>query len=111
MSHPWLNELWRFVALNILALMIGLVLGQVAIVLLIAFVLYFIWHIYHLYQLERWIVSRDTTSPPNARGIWGDVFYHIYKLQRRNRKRKKSWQTCSRAFRRPRRQCPMPPSY
>jgi len=88
-SHPWLNELWRFVALNILALMIGLVLGQVAIVLLIAFVLYFIWHIYHLYQLERWIVSRDTTSPPNARGIWGDVFYHIYKLQRRNRKRKK----------------------
>jgi len=88
-SHPWLNELWRFVALNILALMMGLVLGQVAIALLVACSLYFIWHIYHLYQLERWIANRDTTSPPNARGIWGDVFYHIYKLQRRNRKRKK----------------------
>ncbi|NOZ51901.1 MAG: phosphate regulon sensor histidine kinase PhoR [Gammaproteobacteria bacterium] len=87
--HPWLNELWRFIALNVLALMIGLVIGEIVLALFFAFVFYFFWHLYHLYQLERWIVSRDTSSPPNASGIWGDVFHHFYKLQRRNRKRKK----------------------
>lgn len=89
MSNPWIKEFWRVVALGFLSLIFGLIIDQVAITLLCAVLLYFSWHIYNLYRLERWISSRQSSSPPDAQGIWGEIFYHIYKLQRSNRKRKK----------------------
>lgn len=76
-------------ALGFLALAFGLLINHVFATLFSATLLYLGWHIYNLYRLEQWIAKRQTTAPPDATGIWGEVFYHIYKLQRRNRKRKK----------------------
>ncbi|WP_455206854.1 phosphate regulon sensor histidine kinase PhoR [Kaarinaea lacus] len=89
MSNPWIKELWRIAALGFLSLAIGLLVDHVFVTFFFATFLYLTWHVYNLYRLEQWIAKRQTTSPPDAKGIWGDVFYHIYKLQRRNRKRKK----------------------
>ena len=89
MSNPWIKEFWRVFALGFLALTVGLVIDQVFLILFLATFSYLCWHIYHLYHLEQWVANRQTTSPPDATGIWGEIFYHIYKLQRRNRKRKK----------------------
>ena len=89
MSNPWIKEFWRIFTLGFLALAFGLMIGQVLISLFLATLIYLGWHIYHLYRLEQWIAKRQTTTPPDGSGIWGEVFYHIYKLQRRNRKRKK----------------------
>ncbi|WP_455219476.1 phosphate regulon sensor histidine kinase PhoR [Kaarinaea lacus] len=89
MSNPWIKEFWRIVALGFLALIFGLIIDQLAITLLFAVLIYLGWHIYNLYRLEQWISQRQSTSPPDAQGIWGEIFYHIYKLQRSNRKRKK----------------------
>ncbi|MGD8568938.1 MAG: phosphate regulon sensor histidine kinase PhoR [Gammaproteobacteria bacterium] len=89
MSNPWIKEFWRVATLGFLSLIIGLVINQVFVSLFVAIVLYLGWHLYHLYRLEQWIAKRQGTTPPDASGIWGEIFYHIYKLQRRNRKRKK----------------------
>ena len=89
MSNPWLKEFWRVATLGVLALAIGLLISQIVASLLIAAIIYLGWHVYNLYRLDQWIIKRQTISPPDAKGIWGEVFYHIYKLQRRNRKRKK----------------------
>ena len=89
MSNPWIKEFWRVITLGFLALAFGLIIDQAPITLLCAVLLYLGWHIYNLYRLQHWISQRQTTSPPDAQGIWGEVFYHIYKLQRSNRKRKK----------------------
>lgn len=89
MSNPWLKEFWRFTTLVIAALALGLMLDQVLFSLFIASLVYLGWHVYQLYRLEQWIAHNQSKSPPDAGGIWGEVFYHIYKLQRRNRKRKK----------------------
>lgn len=89
MSNPWIKEFWRITALGFFALAFGLLINQVLASLFVVTLLYLGWHIYNLYRLEQWIDKRQSTAPPDAKGIWGEVFYHIYKLQRRNRKRKK----------------------
>ena len=89
MPNPWLNEFWRFLSLIILAIVLGLMLDQILLMLLLASWFYLAWNLYYLYRLDKWVVQRQTKSPPEGKGVWGEVFYSIYRLQRRNRKRKK----------------------
>ena len=37
------------------------------------------------YRLARWLESPDEVDPPDATGTWGDIFYRLDKLQRRQR--------------------------
>ena len=89
MSNPWLREFWRIATLVVIALVIGLALDQTLASFTLGIIIYLAWHVYHLYRLEAWFSHADGRPPPDAEGIWGDVFYHVYKLQQRNKKRKK----------------------
>jgi len=37
------------------------------------------------YRLARWLENPEEVTPPNAMGTWGDIFYRLEKLQRRQR--------------------------
>jgi two-component system phosphate regulon sensor histidine kinase PhoR len=37
------------------------------------------------YRLARWLENPDEVTPPDATGTWGDIFYRLEKLQRRQR--------------------------
>jgi two-component system phosphate regulon sensor histidine kinase PhoR len=37
------------------------------------------------YRLSRWLENPDEVDPPDAGGSWGDIFYRLQKLQRRQR--------------------------
>lgn len=89
MSNPWIRELWRMAALFGGALFVGWLMGVPHGAFTLALMAYLSWHVYNLYRLERWYYRRKKTEPPNAAGIWGEAFEHIYQLQRSNRQRKK----------------------
>lgn len=89
MHNPWVAEVWRMGTILFAALLVGWLVGQPMFFLLIAVSAYLAWHLYHLYRLERWYHKRKRFHPPQAGGIWGEVYYHIYQLQQRNRKRKR----------------------
>jgi len=89
MSNPWVRELWRMAALFGGALFAGWLLGVAHGAFTLALMGYLGWHLYNLYRLERWYYRRKKTEPPNAVGIWGEAFEHIYQLQRSDRQRKK----------------------
>ena len=93
MSNPWLRELWRMAVLFGGALFVGWLLGAPHGAFTLALMAYLSWHLYNLYRLERWYYRRKKTEPPNAAGIWGEAFEHIYQLQRSNRQRKKKLAT------------------
>ncbi len=93
MSNPWVRELWRMVALFGSALFVGWLLGVPHVMLTSALMGYLGWHLYNLHRLERWYHRRKKTEPPAASGIWGEVFEHIYQLQRSDRQRKKKLAT------------------
>jgi len=92
-SNPWIRELWRIAALFGGVLFIGWLLGVPHGAFTLALMAYLGWHLYNLYRLERWYYRRKKTEPPNAAGIWGEAFEHIYQMQRSNRRRKKKLAT------------------
>ncbi len=89
MSNPWVRELWRMGVLFGGALLFGWWLGVPHGAFTVALIIYLGWHLYNLYRLERWYYRRKKTLPPDAPGIWGEAFHHIYQLQKSNRQRKK----------------------
>ena len=89
MSNPWIRELWRMAALFGGALFFGWLLDVPHGAFTLALIVYLAWHLYNLYRLERWYYRRKKNQPPDAAGIWGEAFHHIYQLQRSNRQRKK----------------------
>lgn len=89
MSNPWLQEIWRLLSLTLIFLLIGFLFGHTFFFLFLACTFYLIWHLYNLYRLEYWFRKSKKYQPPEAYGVWGEVFYQFYRLQQRNRKRKR----------------------
>ena len=89
MHNPWSAELQRLLVLSLLALLLGLLFGRVALLLLLTLGGYLFWHLRNLYRLYAWLKDGRSFHPPEGSGIWGDVFNLIYRSQLRNRKRKK----------------------
>lgn len=89
MSNPWIQELWRTLAIAVVSLFIGWLADTVALALLLGLGVYAGWHMRQVYRLERWLRYGKHFHPPEARGIWEEIFQLIYRLQQRNRKRKR----------------------
>ncbi len=90
MPNPWLQEMWRVLVMFAALLVLGLVIGAVALSLLLGLLIYLGWHLYNLQRLQRWLNEGKRFHPPESRGVWDDVFERIYRLQQRNRKRKRN---------------------
>ncbi len=88
MVNPWAVEFWRIVGLLSVALVIGLIAGHGLTWVVVALVLYLFAHLRNLYRLERWLQGAAGFLPDTG-GIWGEVYYRLHRLQKRNRKRKK----------------------
>lgn len=99
MPSPWRNELIRFGLLLLLALVLGALIGNTWLVLLFTLFIYLGRHFYWLYRLERWLARERRAVPPDAPGIWGEVFHHLYRHYRGNRKRKQRIAGLMHAFR------------
>lgn len=89
MSNPWIEELWRTLSIAAASLLFGLLFDAVAPALLLGLGVYAAWHMRQVYRLEVWLRHGKRFHPPEARGIWEDIFQMIYRLQQRNRKRKR----------------------
>jgi len=70
-------------------LLAGSLVGHTLLFAGITAMVYTGWHLWNLYRLDRWLLQDKKSEPPDAPGIWGDVFYRFYRLQQRNRKRKR----------------------
>ena len=51
----------------------------------IAAIGYLIWILYQQHRLIAWLISGARKTPPEAIGLWGVVFDHLYRVQRDHR--------------------------
>lgn len=98
MREAWRRELFRFGLLLISALIVGALLDRTAVVLLLAIACYGGWHAYWLYRMGDWLTRQRRAPPPEAPGVWGEIFDLLYQRYRRNRKRKQRIARLLRAF-------------
>lgn len=89
MYYGWLNELWYVGGLALIVLIVGLIAGYPILFLLLGLLAYLSWHLVNLIRLQRWLKDRRDFQPPVTKGLWGKVFNEVYRLQMRNRKRKR----------------------
>lgn len=92
MSGPWSFELWRVLAITLAAVVLGLTTGYLLLFAFLATSLYLGMHLFQVYRLERWLRKREELDPPDARGVWGEVYHYFYQLQQRNQERKRRLQ-------------------
>ncbi len=89
MRAAWSQELWRLGAVLAVCLLLGLVTGRVRDFLLLGVTVALIVNLYGLHRLLAWLSASDGLKPREARGVWGEIYYRVFQLQRRNRKRKR----------------------
>jgi two-component system phosphate regulon sensor histidine kinase PhoR len=99
LSAPWHTEFRRLAVLLLAMLLAGLLAGHPLLFVGIAAMIYAGWHLWNLYRLEHWLGQDKKAEPPDAPGIWGEVFDRFYRLQQRNRKRKRKLAVMLRRFR------------
>ena len=100
MRTAWLSE-FLFLGLWVaLAALIWLLFGGAfGWWLATAFAITSLRHVRQMQRLEGWLRSGRRSQPPQSWGVWGEVFEHYYRLQRRYTKRKKRLARVIREFR------------
>jgi two-component system phosphate regulon sensor histidine kinase PhoR len=99
MSPVAWHAISRFVALVLLATLIGLVSGHTALVLCIALAGYSLLQLWRLIRLDHWLRHRRTLEPPDASGAWGEVIAVVSRIYRRKRYHKAQFMRLLREFR------------
>ncbi|SDS97876.1 PAS/PAC sensor signal transduction histidine kinase [Halopseudomonas litoralis] len=72
--------------LLMICLLIGLVVGQPAWALAIGLSGYLIWMLRQLQRFQLWLQAHPSDPPPEAPGLWGEIFDGIYRMQRRDKR-------------------------
>lgn len=99
MNSIWSREFARIGIMLAVALALGLLTGYVLGFLLFGVSAYLIAHLLNLYRLEQWLNEGRRAHPPEAGGIWGEIFHQFFRMQRRNRQRKQRLAQLLREFR------------
>ncbi|WP_092548727.1 phosphate regulon sensor histidine kinase PhoR [Xenorhabdus koppenhoeferi] len=85
----WKKLVWGLVLFCLPAVILSLFIGHLAWLLVIALFLALGWHGYNLLKLSDWLWLDRSSLPPAGRGGWEPIFYGIYQMQQRNRKRRR----------------------
>ena len=99
MRGAWLSEILLLAGLLLLALIPGTIFGAVGWWFALALVIVLGRHLWQLARLEKWLASGRQRNPPESWGLWGEVFEHYFRLQKRYYKRKKRLAKVIREFR------------
>ena len=92
MYYPqgWLRSLLRLGIYFACLLLVGLYFDDVTQILLLGALGLIAVNYFHLYRLTKWLWQSRKMSPPNAPGIWSQIYEGIYYLQRRNRTKRRN---------------------
>ncbi len=91
-GSSWWRALTYVAVVLLLAAAIGWLFGQVLLFMLLAAVGVILSWLFQMRRVSRWI-RRPDREPPEAPGLWGDIFDRIYHLQRKDREERDRLQT------------------
>ena len=92
MNRGFTAELRRIVFLILGCVFFGLNNGYLEWTLIVGGGLYMAWMLWQIYRLDHWLSNTRNGTPPEASGIWGDVFDRVERLQKRQKREKRRLQ-------------------
>jgi two-component system phosphate regulon sensor histidine kinase PhoR len=85
----WRREIIHFLLLFSVIGIIGL-FTKLFVPLLFALTLYlFAQHLWQIHRFEKWIRTGGNSIYPKTTGVWEEIYYHVYRIKKNNKRRKK----------------------
>lgn len=81
-------EIRRVVLFTVLCAGFGLLNGYLSWTLILGGAIYMAWMLWQIHQLDVWLQAPQDQEPPDAVGIWGDIFDNITRLRKRQQREK-----------------------
>lgn len=82
MLKGFTTELQRILIILVICSLIGFFSHNYLVWILLGCAAYILWMLWQMRRLNQWLVNRHSEHPPEASGIWGQIFDNIYQLQR-----------------------------
>ena len=86
MNSDFTDEIRRIVIFLLLSVLFGLINGYLLLTLALAVLGYLGWTLWNLRRFHKWLTRFRLESPPDASGVWGDMFDSVIRLQKRQRR-------------------------
>nr|WP_221344888.1 phosphate regulon sensor histidine kinase PhoR [Serratia proteamaculans] len=81
------------------ALLLGLIFGYLPWLLLASVLAALVWNFYNQLKLSHWLWVDRSMTPPPGRWSWEPLFYGLYQMQQRNRRRRRELALLIKRFR------------
>lgn len=85
----WQKEIGIALLLFLVALIAGSLTGHVLLFVLLLTLGLWIRQLFQISRFERWLSMGGRGKYPKATGIWEDIYYHVYRIKKNEKKRKK----------------------
>ncbi|CAH0260996.1 phosphate regulon sensor histidine kinase PhoR [Erwinia aphidicola] len=85
----WKRLLLELLLAGLPALILGLLVGWLPWLLLVSVLCVLGFHFNNLLRLSHWLWVDRSMTPPSGRGSWEPLFYGLYQMQARNRRRRR----------------------
>ncbi|WP_194436352.1 phosphate regulon sensor histidine kinase PhoR [Vibrio fluminensis] len=95
----WKRLVWELAFFYTPWVIVGLIFGYMPWLLLAATVLQLVWHLHNQMRLSAWLWDEKRLTPPSGTGNWEELFNGIYRLQQRQRRKRKELTNLIRRFR------------
>lgn len=95
----WKREITIAVLALLVIAIVGFLTGALLPLLLAATVIFLFRQIQQISRFERWIGRGGKGDYPNTKGIWEDIYYHVYRLKKGEKRRKKKLRKLLEQFR------------
>jgi two-component system phosphate regulon sensor histidine kinase PhoR len=85
----WQREIITFLLLFLVVCFIGL-FTKLFLPLLLALTFFSLCrHLYQIHRFEKWLRTGGQGDYPKTTGVWEEIYYHVYRIRKNNKRRKK----------------------
>ncbi|MDD5227560.1 MAG: phosphate regulon sensor histidine kinase PhoR [Methylococcales bacterium] len=85
----WQREIITFLLLFLVVCVVGL-FTKLFLPLLFALTFFSLCrHLYQIHRFEKWLRTGGQSDYPKTTGVWEEIYYHVYRIRKNNKRRKK----------------------
>ncbi|CAG0942239.1 two-component system, OmpR family, phosphate regulon sensor histidine kinase PhoR [Candidatus Brocadiaceae bacterium] len=85
----WQKELITFILLFLVVAIVGFLTGSFLWLSLLLTTSVLLYELLQISRFEKWLNAGARSSYPKSKGIWEEVYYHVYRIKKNDKKRKK----------------------
>lgn len=95
----WKRLAFELVLFCLPALLLEVIIGYLSWLLLVSVLAALAWNFYNQHKLSHWLWVDRSMTPPAGRWNWQPLFYGLYQMQQRNRRRRRELALLIKRFR------------